>query len=87
MSIWASLVPGTAIKMEASGVKGCWWHMAKAQKFRVFTGREWSSHGSFRYAECPSVGRVLESCCSSEGRICHAFRELSLPCLIRMKSA
>ena len=56
-------------------------HMEKAQKFRVFTARECSSHGWGRCVDTPSVGGMIEKCSSSEARSCQTLRELSRPCL------
>lgn len=56
-------------------------HMEKAQKFRVFTARECSSHGWGRCVDTPSVGGMIEKRSSSEARSCQTLRELSRPCL------
>lgn len=57
-------------------------HMEKAQKFRVFTARECSSHGWGRCVDTPSAGSMIEKCFSSEARSCQTLRELSRPCVI-----
>jgi hypothetical protein len=57
----------------------CSWHIEKAQKFKVLTGRVYKSHGFGRGTVASSAGKIVESVGSSEARNCHILRLLSRP--------